>query len=123
MKKRTDMHYHCASDAPKRRSFSDSRCVPGQGFRPRDVVRRMIAGAPPPVGRNPVYIDPKFGVDPLARLDVPIEEMAAIAADATERLKSMQAQRKALLASQKTEKTPPVETPPAVSTPTEAVKA
>lgn len=92
------MHYFASSPCKGKGSFSESKTTPGQGFRMRDLVSRMTAGAPPPVGRNPVYIDPKYGVDPLARFDVPIEEMAQLAQNARDRLDMLIAERDAAIA-------------------------
>lgn len=90
-----------------------SETKPGQGFRPKEVVTRMIAGAPPPIGREPVYIDPDYGVDPLARFDVPIEEMASIAERARQRIEDYKATRDSL--NSKPVNTTPA--PPAQATP------
>lgn len=87
------MHYFCSASNVGKKGFTPSKTTPGQGFRPREIVSRMMAGAPPPVGRNPVYINPDYGVDPLARFDVPIEEMAEKARLAQERLDALIAAR------------------------------
>ncbi|MDL2320069.1 hypothetical protein LJC45_02930 [Alistipes sp. OttesenSCG-928-B03] len=117
MATKKDMHYFHSSQSNGKSGFTASRTRPAQGFRPKDIVQRMMAGAPPPVGRNPVYIDPNFGVDPLARFEVPIEEMAEKAALATDRLNALKAAQEAQkkevekLKNSASKNEPPQETP------------
>lgn len=83
------MHYFESPPCGKG-GFAPSETKPNQGFRMKDLIARMTAGSPMPVGRDPVFIDPKYGVDPCARYDVPIEEMAMLADNARTRMEELQ---------------------------------
>lgn len=102
-----DMHYFHTERTQGKKDFGPSVTKPNQGFRMKELIARMTAGAPPPVGRSTVFVDPKYGVDPLARYDVPIEEMAQIAENARQRIVDIEAEREAYIAEQNKQQNEP----------------
>lgn len=112
MKNKPDYHYFESAPYNGKDCSGKSVTMPGQGFRPKDMIARMIAGAPPPVGKEPIYIDPSYGVDPLARFDMPIEELQQLSESYGMRIRELQE----LKEQHKADNPPPADPPPPVPT-------